>query len=201
MSKRTAYDLPEAEQKIRTSAHELARSHLQTLRQSSIERFDQAVLTLSSTLLAASLAFIKDVVPLAQSVMLWMLVTSWVLFAVSILSVVSSFVVSGIALDAQLTEAYDYYIGLDEGAFNRKHLAKTITDFLNWVSAVSFVAAISCTIYFVSVNALVRQAVERTTARHAAVVPAQNTPPLSAITPSPHTSGPKAKSPQTRKAP
>src|ERR1700683_2167793 len=59
--------------------------------QSSTDSYDQSLLTLSSGVLALSIAFIKDIVPLQDVVWLGLLYVSWAAFAFCILATVVSF--------------------------------------------------------------------------------------------------------------
>lgn len=56
--------------------------HLLGLRQSSLEKSDELIIALSSTFLALSIGFIKEIVPLERSILMPILVVSWIcLFA------------------------------------------------------------------------------------------------------------------------
>ena len=68
------------------------REHLWDSLFSSYAEFDRAILTLSSALLALSIAFVKDIVPIEQISLPGLLVASWILFGVSILSTLTSFI-------------------------------------------------------------------------------------------------------------
>lgn len=54
--------------------------HLLEMRQSSLEKSDELTIALSSAFLALSIGFIKEIVPLERSILMWVLVTSWICF-------------------------------------------------------------------------------------------------------------------------
>ncbi len=128
------------------------RSHLLAARQSNFESLDRAILTLSSGGLGLSLAFIKDVVAISHLTSLTMVIFSWALFGISILSTLCSFLVSQSAIDRQIQHAEEYYIEGKDDSFNKRNVLTTITEILNKFSALCFMLAVAFTIYFVSVN-------------------------------------------------
>jgi hypothetical protein len=77
---------------------------------SNSEKFDNAILTLSTGALAISLAFIKDIVPLEIAQNLWLLKASWWLFGFSIISTLVSFAASQLGISRQLKYAEEYYL-------------------------------------------------------------------------------------------
>lgn len=68
---------------------------------SSTDSFDKSMLTLSSGALGVSLAFIKDIVPLGQAAWIFLLLASWIAFALCIVTTVVSFQFSIAALKKQ----------------------------------------------------------------------------------------------------
>ena len=68
-------------------------------RQANYEAQDTAILTISSGGLGASLAFIKDIVPLKEAILTWVLVGSWLMFLFSIFSILASYILSQQAHD------------------------------------------------------------------------------------------------------
>src|SRR6266404_4254675 len=95
------------------------RDHLLSVRQSSFEQLDKSILTLSSGGLGLSIAFIKEIVPPGHIVVLCLLIISWALFVVSILSTLASFVLSTYAIDTQMEYAEEYYLN-DKGEYFNK---------------------------------------------------------------------------------
>lgn len=74
------------------------------------EAYDKAILSLSSAGLAISLSFIKFIVPLDKAVYLGVLKTAWVLFLVSVVSTLVSYIVGNKGITRQLEYAEKYYI-------------------------------------------------------------------------------------------
>ena len=57
--------------------------------------FDKAILTFTSGAFAVSIAFLKDVIPKPYPNTLWLLGWSWLLFALSLVVILFSFLASG----------------------------------------------------------------------------------------------------------
>lgn len=119
---------------------------------SNSERFDAAILTLSSGALGLSLAFIKDIVPVEKANYVALLNVSWWLFGLAIVSTIASFLVSQLAIKKQLHYAEKYYLDSDESYLKKRNLPALATDAINYLSGFLFVSAIVVTIFFVSKN-------------------------------------------------
>jgi hypothetical protein len=119
---------------------------------SNSEKFDNAILTLSTGALGISLAFIKDIVPLKIAQNLWLLKASWWLFGLSIISTLASFVASQLGIRRQLKYAEEYYLNKKDEYLKKRNYPAILTDFLNYSSGILFIAAIIFTIFFVSSN-------------------------------------------------
>ena len=114
--------------------------------------YDKAILTLSTAVLGISLAFIKDVVPLATaSKELW-LYASWGLFALSIVIVIVSYLVSQIAIYKQVGVVNKYISDEDEEIYTYNNKWGKVTTGLNFSSGIIFVVAIGLTVAFVIMN-------------------------------------------------
>jgi len=119
---------------------------------SNSEKYDNAILTLSTGLLGLSLAFIKDIVPLAQSHYVFLLIMSWCAFGASIVSTLVSFALSQRGIERQLEYAGKYYLEELEEFLDKKNRPKQWTDFVNYLSGILFIVGIITTILFVSLN-------------------------------------------------
>lgn len=119
---------------------------------SNSEKYDNAILTLSTGVLGASLAFIKDVVPLERSEYIPLLKLSWWLFGAAVVSTLVSFIVSQRAIKRQLEYAEEYYIKKKEEYLTKENGPATWTDRINYASGAFFIAGIIATVIFVSVN-------------------------------------------------
>jgi small-conductance mechanosensitive channel len=119
---------------------------------SNSEKFDNAILTLSTGALAISLAFIKDIVPLKIAQNIWLLRASWWLFGFSIISTLVSFAASQCGISRQLKYAEEYYLNKKDEYLKKRNYPAILTDCLNYSSGILFIAAIIFTIMFVSSN-------------------------------------------------
>ena len=116
------------------------------------DNFDKAVLAYSTAGLGFSLAFLKDFLPIAKALANWLLYSSWALFVLSIVLTIVSFIASQRGIVKQLNLSERYYLKKDESALTERNLFSEITDCLNNLSAVAFVAALIATTVFVSLN-------------------------------------------------
>ena len=117
------------------------------------DSFDKSMLTLSSGALGVSLAFIKDIVPLGQAVWRGLLVTSWIVFAVCILTTVMSFKLSIVALkkrrdllDEMLRTQNPELQVLQDSGWNKAVSA------CNSTALVLFVLGLACSMIFIVRN-------------------------------------------------
>lgn len=125
---------------------------LERARQSAFEQFDKAILTLSSGGLGLSLAFLKDVVKTRPPVGEPILVVSWVLFAVSILSTLVSFLFSERAIVDHQEFARRYYLESNQEYRDKVSCYSTATKIANLIAAFMFLSAVVLSIIFVSTN-------------------------------------------------
>lgn len=140
------------EQEKREELFAETRRDLLTRQLSNSERFDGAVLALSTGALGFSLTFLKDVVPIEKAQNLLLLIISWWLFGLAIISTLASFVASQLGIMKQLNYAQEYYINRKNEYLTKPNVPAKVTDFLNYASGLLFVAAVVLTITFVSTN-------------------------------------------------
>jgi len=140
------------DQKHRREVYANTRKDLLGRQLSNSEKFDNAILTLSTGALGISLAFIKDIVPLKIAQNLWLLKASWWLFGLSIISTLASFVASQRGISRQLKYAEEYYLNKKDDYLRKRNYPAILTDFLNYSSGILFIAAIIFTIFFVISN-------------------------------------------------
>ena len=146
----TPDELKEKEERNRIYAS--TRQDLLARNLSNAEKYDNAILTLSTGILGASLAFIKDIVPLDRAEYILLIKISWWLFGAAIVSTLVSFVVSQHAIKRQLEYAEKYYLDGDEKYLREKNDPATLTDYINYASGAFFIAGIIASVLFVSVN-------------------------------------------------
>lgn len=140
------------DQKRREGLYAETRKDLLTRQLSNSEKFDGAVLTLSTATLGVSLTFIKDIVPLNKVQDICLLKMSWWLFGLAILSTLFSFLASQLGISTQLKYAEEYYLNSKSEFLNKTNLWAKATDFFNYAAALFFILALIFTIVFVSTN-------------------------------------------------
>jgi hypothetical protein len=113
------------------------RKRLTALHEKATDSFDRAVMTLSGGALGISLAFIHDVAPHPRHV--WVLGIGWILFAVSLLLILGSFLTSERAIVRMVTA-----MDAGESAIARGRW----TDYLNWASAGAFILGVAFLVLF-----------------------------------------------------
>ena len=114
--------------------------------------YDKAILTLSTAALGLSLAFIKDVVPLADASAKLLLYISWGLFAFAIVLVITSYFTSQKGIHEQVGLVNQYIANGNEDIFSYDNLFGRFTVYLNFASGAVFVVAIGLTVAFVFIN-------------------------------------------------
>lgn len=132
--------------------YERYRDDLVTGRRGAHQEYDRSVLSVAGAGLGLSIAFIKDIVPIAAASAVPILYLSWWLFAAAMVSVLVSFLTGQRAFDRQIRLADDYYSGRDPAAYDAPNRFAVATRILNLVSCVALVLAIVCTVSFASVN-------------------------------------------------
>lgn len=119
---------------------------------SNSENFDRSVLSLSSALLAASIAFVKPSTGTTGTGHAVLLGSSWVALAVAIASTMLSFLVSQLAIDRQLDLAKEYYLNRTDAALTAQNKPAEWTTRLNWFAAIAFAAGVALTVSFAVLN-------------------------------------------------
>lgn len=142
----------EEEQKRSTAIFDSFRNELYKRQLSNSEAYDKAILSLSSAGLAISLTFIKFIVPLEEAVHLAILKVSWVLFLLSVIATLISFLTGNKGISTQLIYAEQYYIEGKAKAFNKFNIYAYLNSSLNYVSGALFLIALTCVVSFVILN-------------------------------------------------
>lgn len=127
-------------------------SQLVADRQKSLERTDNAILTLSAGGLGLSLTFMRDLVKPGQIIFAPALYASWGLFTLAIVITIVSLLLSRRALDRQLELADEYYLQGNEQARSKGTGLVWCINTLDWAAAGSFILAVTCTVAFAIAN-------------------------------------------------
>ncbi len=120
------------------------------------QQFDKYILTLSSGIFSLSIVFIEKIAINPEANTIWLLVTSWVVFSLSILSTLTSFLLSQIAYRKQQEILGEWYKSLMDGKDlaekDRKNIFMDCTGIINWASMAFFVAGVVFLIAFSAIN-------------------------------------------------
>lgn len=124
----------------------------QTRQRLSSDNFDKAILTYSSSGLALSVAFLKDIVPLKTAQFECILYSSWIFFIVATALTVTSFLASYKAQDISVENAEKYYLQGDDDALNKVTWHTSAIIWSNRLAGLTFVVALIATCFFVGLN-------------------------------------------------
>ena len=113
---------------------------------------DKSILSLSTAGLGFSVAFIKNVVSLTQATSLWLLYLSWVVFVLAIICTLASFLTSQESITKELDRIYQYYLCKKEEVINEKNRLAQVTGWLNLISVILYIIAVSATALFIILN-------------------------------------------------
>ena len=137
-----------------TRLYESTRAELISLRQSSLELYNRALITLSSILLIASLSFITNTVPLENALYKIILHISWTFFSFTIVVIIVSFIHGQIAIKKLLIAAKNYYLLEDEESYQVSVKNEKLQLFFHSISGISFIIGLILLILFVIINTL-----------------------------------------------
>lgn len=101
--------------------------------------FDKAILTLAAGALGLSLTFIRQISPVITEGTVWMIIFAWICFIVSLLSTLISILTSR---SACVTQIEILEIEDEEKQDMQKNTFTAVTQFLNIVSIIFFIAGV-----------------------------------------------------------
>lgn len=127
-------------------------SHLWDQRHESQAEADKLVVTLAGVSLGLSMGFIKDVVPLAHSVLLPLLFFSWFGFGTSIISTLVSHYLSLKTVNDHIDQCKAYFFEEKRDAFDGVKKGARSTENCNRVSAIAFVVGLFFVLSFIGIN-------------------------------------------------
>lgn len=113
------------------------------------QQFDKAILTLAAGALALSLTFITKIAPQPKSYSKWFLIGAWILFCLSLLSTLISFLTSQVACREQRNILDEDILGKNTDKKNKYALW---TNKLNWLSIISFILGVIFLLIFSGTN-------------------------------------------------
>lgn len=161
----------------RRTAFNQINEHLLGLRQSSLEKSDELIIALSSAFLALSIGFIKEIVPLERSILMPVLVISWISFFAATAVNFFSHTLARQANENQIECARLYFLeGRSKYVNPEINKATRATELWNRWAAILLMMGLVLTLIFVSVNVLREQSYQ--TIKKKESVPAQAAPLL-----------------------
>lgn len=113
----------------------------------SARSFDKTIITLSAGALGFSLTFIRQIAPNPQPDTLWLLVGAWVSFALALLAILLSFLLSQSAIRRQ-RKIIDEEQESKKAAREQPNCWATVTNWLNWISMGLFVIGVVSLTFF-----------------------------------------------------
>lgn len=144
---RTAEEQKRADEIFDSFRDELLKREL-----SNTESYDRAILTLSASSLGLSLTAMRFMIPPGEAEYLWLIVLGWFLLLASVAISLVAYLTSNKAIHEQLKNGEDYYSNGVEEAFNRRNKFKICNDYLNKLTGILFIVAITSIVIFVVVN-------------------------------------------------
>ena len=154
-----SYDEPDDESERDYEQYLKERDELLKRELSNSQLFDKAILALSSAGLGFSLAFIRKGFSLVEAIQVYLLYSSWILFAVAIASTLISFFTGQCAIKKQLKLNESHYLENKEKPSNSenkpdnsKNRWNQITKALSCVSLIFYILAIFLTTIFAILN-------------------------------------------------
>jgi hypothetical protein len=128
--------------------YELRVKHLQDGLLDSYRGFDKAILALSSGGLGLTVLFLQKVIMENTIKCRWQLILSWVLFVLTILCNLISFLLSVKATEFELLRSHEYYIERKDDSMSKKNKWQRPLSILNIGTLFSFIAAVVFTFLF-----------------------------------------------------
>ena len=145
LSEETKEKWEEAYKKMTESLEATARSEA--------EKFDKGLLSLSSIFLGFTLTFVDKIVPLNTSWYMWILITSWISFFISILSILTGLLLNQESIKQTIYNSKKYLIDHNANYSNfSTNKLNRIASVLNYVSLIFFVLGVVSFMGFVYMN-------------------------------------------------
>ncbi len=114
---------------------------LNNIRDYSEEQFDQLIVYLSGGGLVLTIGFIDEVIKFETSTAQWLLLTTWICFTISMITILFSHRSSLRSIDLEL-----------KGKDNKSDFWDGVTKFLNWFGLLSFILGVILFVIYVILN-------------------------------------------------
>ncbi len=114
---------------------------LNSIRDYSEEQFDQLIVYLSGGGLVLTIGFVDDVIKFETSTAQWLLLSTWICFTISMITILFSHRSSLRSIDLEL-------LGKDK----KSDFWDTITKFFNWFGLLSFILGVILFLIYVMLN-------------------------------------------------
>jgi hypothetical protein len=116
------------------------------------DNFDKLIITLSSSFLALSIAFIDKVVPLDTAIYKMLLISAWILFICSIILTLVSFIISELECNKRKNLAGEFYFqGIGQSGKELRSFM-SVTRIFNYFTAGLYILGTVLITVFVSTN-------------------------------------------------
>ncbi len=141
-----------SEDDIRIEVYKSFTDDLSKRQMKDAEMYDKSLLTLSSAFLGLAVTFTKDVVPLANARWLFLMYGSWILFAMTIIITIFSFIYAQFIHNKLIKWAGDYILDGKQELKNKGERLGYRILYLNSFSGLVFIVAVVMLTSFVILN-------------------------------------------------
>lgn len=136
----------------RIRIYEKIREELTQNQRSNAENFDKGILTLSSAGLGISVAFLDNIIKLPAATCHFLLYSSWVLFILTIITTLLSYIMGQKGIKLHLHFAHEYYLEEKESFLTKENrYAKFVDKYSSWTISF-FISAIITLMLFIIIN-------------------------------------------------
>ena len=136
----------------RVRVYENIRDELSKIQTSNAENFDRSILTLSSAGLGISLVFLDKLINISNAQFKLLLYLSWILFVLTIITTLVSYIMGQKGIKVQLNFAEKYYLDEDESYLLKKNKYQKFVDVYAYFTISFFISAIIFLMIFIFIN-------------------------------------------------
>lgn len=138
--------------KERVRVYEKIRDELTKIQTSNAENFDRSILTLSSAGLGISLVFLDKLINISNAQFKPLLYLSWILFVLTIVTTLISYIMGQKGIKVHLNFAEKYYLDEDESYLLKKNKFQKFVDVYAYFTISFFISAIIFLMIFIFIN-------------------------------------------------